>query len=95
MLFEVVECGLSPVHDFSRQTISRSRKASGRTMPDRIMQVSQAMFETRLDRMVTEKVTEILGPDAGRFGPTRSPVPPGTSAPVAGRPGVRAMTNGI
>jgi hypothetical protein len=60
MLFEVVECGLSPVCDFSRQTISRSRKASGRTMPDKIMQVNQAMFETRLDRMVSEKVNEIL-----------------------------------
>jgi transposase-like protein len=29
-------------------------------MPERIIQVNQAMFETQLDRMVTEKVTKIL-----------------------------------
>jgi hypothetical protein len=60
VLFEVVEHGLSPVYDFSRQTINRSRKAGDRTMPDTIIQVNQAMFETQLDRMVTQKVTEIL-----------------------------------
>jgi hypothetical protein len=43
------------------------------------------MFETRLDRMVSEKADEILGPDAGRFRPTRSRVPPGMGVPVAGR----------
>lgn len=30
------------------------------TMPKRILQVNQAMFETKLDRMVSEKVNEIL-----------------------------------
>jgi hypothetical protein len=60
MLFDVVEHGLSPVYDFSRQTINRSRKAGDRTMPRHILQVNQPMFETQLDRMVTEKVTEIL-----------------------------------
>lgn len=29
-------------------------------MPEKIIQVNQAMFETQLDRMVTEKVTQIL-----------------------------------
>jgi hypothetical protein len=94
MLFEVVEHGLSPVYDFSRQTINRSRKAGDRTMPDTIIQVNQAMFETQLDRMVTQKVTEIRGPDAGRFRPTRSPVPHATSAPVPGGRTVPAITNG-
>jgi hypothetical protein len=60
VLVEVVEHGLSPVYDFSRQTISRSRKAGDRTMPEKIIQVNQPMFETELDRMVSEKVTEIL-----------------------------------
>ena len=54
-------------------------------MPDTIIQVNQGMFETQLDRMVTQKVTEILGPDAGRFRPTRSRVPPDMSVPVPGR----------
>ena len=85
MLVEVVEHGLSPVYDLGRQTINRSRKAGDRTMPDTIIQVNQAMFETQLDRMVTQKVNEIRGPDAGRFRPTRSPARPATSAPMAGR----------
>jgi hypothetical protein len=85
VLVEVVEHGLSPVYDFSRQTISRSRKAGDRTMPEKIIQVNQPMFETELDRMVSEKVNEIRGPDAGRFRPTRSPARPATSAPMAGR----------
>ena len=54
-------------------------------MPEKIIQADQAMFETRLDRMVSEKADEILGPDAGRFRPARSRVPPGMSVPVAGR----------
>ena len=29
-------------------------------MPDKIIQVNQAMFETQLDRMVSAKVNEIL-----------------------------------
>ncbi|KFI77281.1 hypothetical protein BMON_0968 [Bifidobacterium mongoliense DSM 21395] len=62
-------------------------------MPDTIIQVNQAMFETQLDRMVTQKVTEIRGPDAGRFRPTRSPVPHATSAPVAGRRIVPVITS--
>jgi hypothetical protein len=53
-------------------------------MPRHVLQVSQPMFETRSDRMVSEKADEILGSDAGRFGPTRSRVPPDMSAPVAG-----------
>jgi hypothetical protein len=60
VLVEVVEHGLSPVYDFSRQTINRSRKAGDRTMPEKIIQVNQPMFETELDRMVSEKVNEIL-----------------------------------
>jgi transposase-like protein len=36
-------------------------------MPKHILQVNQPMFETQLDRMVSEKVTEIRQPDAGRF----------------------------
>jgi hypothetical protein len=35
--------------------------------------------------MVTEKVSEILGPDAGRFSPTRLPVRPATGVATAGR----------
>jgi hypothetical protein len=85
VLFEVVEHGLSPVYDSGRQTINRSRKAGDRTMSDTIIQVNQAMFETQLDRMVSQKVNEIRGPDAGRFRPTRSRVPPDMSVPVAGR----------
>ena len=54
-------------------------------MPKHILQVNQPMFETQLDRMVSEKVTEIRGPDAGRVRPTRSRVPPDMSVPVAGR----------
>ena len=54
-------------------------------MSKHILQVNQPMFETQLDRMVSEKVTEIRGPDAGRFRPTRSRVPPDMSAPVPGR----------
>ena len=54
-------------------------------MPKHILQVNQPMFETQLDRMVSEKVNEIRGPDAGRFRPTRSPARPATSAPMAGR----------
>jgi hypothetical protein len=42
-------------------------------MPKHILQVNQPMFETQLDRMVSQKVNEIRGPDAGRFRPTRSP----------------------
>ena len=36
------------------------------TMPKQILQVNQAMFETKLDRMVSAKVKEILNrmPDA-------------------------------
>ena len=36
------------------------------TMPKQILQVNQAMFETKLDRMVSAKVNEILNrmPDA-------------------------------
>ena len=66
MLVEVVEHGLSPVYDLGRQTINRSRKAGDRTMPQQILPVNQAMFETKLDRMVSAKVTEILNrmPDA-------------------------------
>jgi hypothetical protein len=60
VLVEAVEHGLSPVYDFSRQTINRSRKAGDRTMPEKIIQVNQPMFETELDRMVSEKVNEIL-----------------------------------
>jgi hypothetical protein len=44
------------------------------TMPKQILQVNQAMFETKLDRMVSAKVNEILNrmPDAsGR--PDRRP----------------------
>ena len=51
---------MSPVYDFSRQTINRSRKAGDRTMPEKIIQVNQPMFETELDRIVSEKVNEIL-----------------------------------
>jgi hypothetical protein len=60
VLVEVVEHGLSPVYDSGRQTINRYRKAGDRTMPKQILQVNQAMFETKLDRMVSAKVTEIL-----------------------------------
>jgi hypothetical protein len=60
VLVEVVEHGLSPVYDSGRQTINRSRKAGDRTMPEKIIQVNQPMFETELDRMVSEKVNEIL-----------------------------------
>jgi hypothetical protein len=49
-----------------------------------MLQVNQPMFETQLDRMVSQKVTEIRGPDAGRFRPTGSRVPPGMSVPGAG-----------
>jgi hypothetical protein len=34
-------------------------------MPKHILQVHQPLFETELDRMVTEKVTQILGPHVG------------------------------
>ena len=64
-------------------------------MPKHILQVNQPMFETQLDRMVSEKVTEIRGPDAGRFRPTRSRVPPDMSVPAAGRRIVPAITNAI
>jgi hypothetical protein len=64
-------------------------------MPKHILQVNQPMFETQLDRMVSQKVTQILGPDAGRFRPTRSRVPPDMSAPVAGRRIGPAITNAI
>ncbi len=64
-------------------------------MPKHILQVNQPMFETQLDRMVSEKVTEIRGPDAGRFRPTRSPARPATSVPAAGRRIVPAITNAI
>jgi hypothetical protein len=60
VLVEVVGHGLSPVYDSGRQTINRYRKAGDRTMPKQILQVNQAMFETKLDRMVSAKVTEIL-----------------------------------
>ena len=53
-------------------------------MPEKIIQVNQPMFETELDRLVSEKVTEIRGPDAGPFRPTRSPARPATSVPMAG-----------
>ncbi len=62
-------------------------------MPKQILQVNQAMFETKLDRMVSAKVNEIRGPDAGRFRPSRSPVPHATSAPVAGRRIVPVITS--
>jgi hypothetical protein len=54
-------------------------------MPKHMLQVNQPMFETQLDRMVSQKVNEIRGPDAGRFRPTGSRVPPDMSVPVAGR----------
>ena len=62
-------------------------------MPKHILQVNQPMFETQLDRMVSQKVTEIRGPDAGRFRPTRSRVPPATSVAVAGGRTVPVITN--
>ena len=65
------------------------------TMPKQILQVNQAMFETKLDRMVSAKVNEIRGPDAGRFRPTRSPAPVGMSVPSAGRRTAPAMTSGM
>jgi hypothetical protein len=77
VLVEVVEHGLSPVYDLGRQTINRSRKAGDRTMPEKIIQVNQPMFETELDRMVSEKVNEILNrmPDAsGRRDRRRGPL---------------------
>ena len=46
-------------------------------MPKHILQVNQPMFETQLDRMVSEKVTEILNrmPDAsGRRDHRRGPL---------------------
>ncbi len=64
-------------------------------MPKHILQVNQPMFETQLDRMVSEKVNEIRGPDAGRFRPTRSRVPPDTGVPVAGRRIVPVITGEI
>lgn len=60
---------MSPVYDFSRQAIDRSRKAGDRTVPGEIIQVNRAMFETRSNRVVTQKATEIpnrmLGAGAG------------------------------
>lgn len=54
-------------------------------MPKHILQVNQPMFETQLDRMVSREGQRDSQPDAGRFRPTRSRVPPAMSAPVAGR----------
>ena len=39
---------------------NRDWKAGYGTMPEKIMQVSQAMFQTELDQMVTAKVNELL-----------------------------------
>lgn len=71
------------------------RKHATITMPKQILQVNQAMFETKLDRMVSAKVNEIRGPDAGRFRPTRSRVPPDMSVPVPGRRIVPVITGEI
>ena len=46
---------------FSRQTKNRNWKAGRAAMPDsNIIQIDQNLFETKLDRLVTEKMTQIL-----------------------------------
>lgn len=50
-------------------------------MQDQILQVDENMLETRLDRLVSEKVEQLLNAEA-----TRSRAPPATSAPGTGRP---------
>lgn len=43
---------------FSRQTKNRNWKAGRAAMPDsNIIQIDQNLFETKLDRLVTEKMT--------------------------------------
>lgn len=46
---------------FSRQTKNRNWKAGRAAMPDsNIIQIDRNLFETKLDRLVTEKMTQIL-----------------------------------
>ena len=47
-----------PVYVFSfAKTKNRDWKPGGGTMPENIIQIDQHMLETRLDRLVTQKVT--------------------------------------
>lgn len=62
--------------------------------PSSIIQIDRNLLETKLDRLVAEKVTEPLNAMPGRFRPTRSPTPPDTSAPGSGRCTAPATTTG-
>ena len=61
-------------------------------MQDQILQVDENMLETRLDRLVSEKVEQLLNAmlDAEA---ARSRAPPATSAPGTGRPTERVITS--
>lgn len=50
-------------------------------MQDQILQVDENMLETRLDRLVSEKVEQLLNAEADEI-----TAPPATSAPGTGRP---------
>ena len=62
-------------------------------MPKEIIQFDQAMFESKLDAMVREKVERIVNaiPELQR---TRSPTPRDTSVPADGRRTGPATTSG-
>ena len=60
-------------------------------MQDQILQVDENMLETRLDRLVSEKVEQLL--NAMLDAEARSRAPPATSAPGTGRPTERVITS--
>ena len=57
--------GPSSGYDFSRQTKTAMERGDG-TLQDQILQVDENMLETKLDRLVSRKVEELLNamPDA-------------------------------
>lgn len=53
--------GAWPVgYDFQSPDIENRDWKEGRTMPDTILQVNQEMLETKLDKLVSEKVEQML-----------------------------------
>ena len=63
-------------------------------MSKEIIQFDQAMFESKLDAMVREKVERIVNAMPDASGGTRSPTPRDTSVPADGRRTGPATTNG-
>lgn len=81
-------------YDFQSLTQENRDWKEARAMSKEIIQFDDAMFETKLDAMVRDKVEHIVNamPDAsGR----RSPTPPDTSAPANARRTVPATTNAV